>query len=199
MREFSAKYIKRCVRIGILTEEEIHKYPLRSANLAMVLKAYAIASKQPYELKGSFKILDHYNLYLTEEGFEWLLGFFQMHSFKFLRRTFTFVFSLAERRDVANPDYQGYRNFRGLTGDRPKAGTKQGALLVRTYGRNNERTQEYSFKNLREARKEVFRFLRFYPPEQFTLYRIHKQGHRVKVPLILEPNNRGIALRGNHS
>lgn len=206
MREFSAKYIERCIIVGILTKEEIHKYPLRSANLAMVLKAYAVASHQPYDLsKGSYALLDPYKLYLTEEGFDWLLGVFNSHSFRFLRRTFPFVFTMAKRDDVSDPNYQGYRNFRGLIGDRPKAGTKQGAVLVRTYGRNNERTQEFKFKTLKKAREELVRFLRFYPPEEFTLYRLKKQKvggkykyYRSEVPLMLEENNRGIALRGSH-
>lgn len=104
---------------------------------------------------------------------------------------FKFVFSNATEEDIDKVTYQGYNNFRGITGDKPKAGTKQKAVLV-------HKDKEYTFETLREARKEVLMLSRFYPIDEFTLYRVRKltkKGkptyYREKVKIILEPTKRG--------
>lgn len=200
MKEHSEKYIERCKEIGILTSESIRKYPLRSTNLAIVLKAYAVATHQPYQLTNEYDVLSDHVLYLTPSGFDWLIHFFSERSLAYLKSTFRFVFIKASNEEtVIDPEFEGYSNFRGDTGKKPKAGSKQGAVLVRTYGPSkNKRTQEFKFDTLHEARSEVIRFTRFYPVDQFTLYRIRKNTkkgkvsyYRSKVPLFLEENNRG--------
>jgi len=186
-------YILSCLRLEILTMDKIRAYPLRKGSLAAVLKAYAIASYLPYELNMQHvKHMPNKPYYLTESGFEWLIDVFSGKTLEYLRHTFGVMFAKATEADVKNPRYEGYHNFAGIIGDRPKAGTKRKAILVRKV-RRVERTWE--FENLREARKELLLLLRFYPVSEFTLYRIHKQGYRVKVPLILESNDRGAHLR----
>lgn len=188
----STKYVDDCLRLGILTEVKIYKYPLRSANLAVILKAYANETHQPYEIKTSYYyVLSDYSLYLTPSGFEWLLYTFQKHSLEFLRATYGFVFSKAKESDITNVNYIYYNNFRGVTGDRPKAGSKQKAVLVRIIKRAK---REFHFNSLREARDAFMNFSRFYPTEEFKLYRI-KKDCREEVPLILPPNKRGAHLR----
>ena len=55
----------------------LRNYPLRAANLAAVLKAYAIEAKLPYTLNNQkFDELSDYKLYLTDAGLEWLLSVF---------------------------------------------------------------------------------------------------------------------------
>jgi hypothetical protein len=189
--EFSERYITRCIDIGILTKKKIHEYPLRNANLAMVLKAYAVSTHKPYTVDKNFEVLDDHKLYLTDGGFEWLLATFSMHSLQYLRSTFHFVFSNATEDDIDNPKYMGYNNFRGITGDRPKAGTKQKAVLVHTQGKL---VKEYRFDTLREARKELLMLSRFYPIDEFTLYRIRKNKgstYRSEVRTVLPENKRG--------
>ena len=186
-------YIAQCLQLEILTTKPLYKYPLRKGNLAAVLKAYAISTRKPYDFNlYHVKQMPDEAYYLTEAGFTWLLDVFTHHSFAYLRRIFKFVFAKATKEDVSNTDYEGYNNFKGITGDKPKEGTKRGALLVRKVGRVE---RVFTFTTLREARKELMNLLRFYPAEQFTLYRLHKYGHRIEVPLILEPSNRGAHLR----
>lgn len=199
MHEHSDHYISKCLEVGILTEDNIRKYPLRPANLATVLKAYAISMKLPYTIDNhNFDILDDYKLYLTDGGFEWLLDFFSQHSLEFLRHTFSFVFSMATAADISNPDYQGYKNFRGLRGIKPKAGTKQQAILVRTVGRTKRETH---YETLLEARQAVIDLTRFYPADEFKLYRIRvnrKNGketyYRSEVPLFIDSSKRGAVV-----
>jgi hypothetical protein len=192
-----------CIRLGILTESPLRKYPLRAANLAVVLKAYAIEAKLPYTLNNQkFDELSDYKLYLTDAGLEWLFNVFKQHSLPFLRSAFQFVFSNATEADIQNPEYVGYNNFRGITGDRPKAGTKQKAVLVRKVGRT---LREYKFDSIREARREFLYLSRFYPVEQFKLYRIKKNTkkgkvsyYRDEIPLILKESKRGVPVNLPH-
>lgn len=194
------KYIHVCRRIGILTTEKMRKYPLRKANLAMILKAYAIIAKLPYEINHKrFKELPDDELYLTDRGWTWLLEVFNRHSLDYLKSTFHVIFMNATEEDVINEDYEMYSNFRGLTGVKQKAGTKQKAVLIRNVGRSKH---EFPFETLREARAELLRLSRFYPLDEFELYRIRKNTknnkvyhYRSKVPLVLESNNRGAHLR----
>lgn len=190
--------ISKCKQLGILTETSTRKYPLRTANLAAVLKAYAITARQPYKIDNqNLDELRDYTLYLTEAGYEWLLDVFGQFSLAFLRSAFQFVFSNATEADLKKPEkYAGYRNFKGTIGDRPKAGTKQKAVLVRRVGRVDRRTE---FDSILKAREEFFNLSRYFPAEQFKLYRVRKQTKKGRVyyyeeeiPLILEQNKRGV-------
>lgn len=140
--------------------------------------------------------------YLTVGGFEWMLFTLKQYSFAYLKSTFPLLYAAAKADCVADPTYEMYGNFRGVVGEAPKAGTKQKAILVHRKGRVEH---EYKFDTLREARKEVISLTRFYPASAFTLYRIRKNTKRgkvsyykSKVPLILEPTNRGKHLRGDN-
>jgi len=161
----------------------------------MVLKLYATSSRQPYTITNAYEVLDRYTYYLTEGGFDWLLYTFDKHSLAFLRSNFHGIFVRATKEDILDPQYQGYANFRGDKGDRPKAGTKQKAILIHQRGRAEK---EYKFDTLKEARETVNELARFYPLEEFTLYRIRKltkKGkatyYKEKVRLVLPPNRRG--------
>lgn len=196
MEEHSYSYIKKCIKLGILTNESPRKYPLRNANLAMVLKLYATSSRQPYTITNAYEVLDHYTYYLTEGGFDWLLYTFNKHSLEFLRSNFSVIFTAAKKEDVLDPQYQGYANFRGDKGDRPKAGTKQKAILIHQRGHVKK---EYKFDTLKEARETVLDLSRFYPIDQFELYRIRKYNRkgsisygRSKVDILLPTSKRGV-------
>lgn len=190
--------INKCKELGILTETSLRKYPLRAANLAVVLKAYAITALQPYKIDNqNLDVLAGYKLYLSEAGYEWLLDVFSQYSLAYLRSAFQFVFSNASEEDLKSPEkYSGYNNFRGTVGDKPKAGTKQKAVLVRRVGRVDRRTE---FDSILKAREEFFNLSRYLPASQFKLYRVRRQTKKGKVyfyeeeiPLILERNNRGV-------
>jgi len=202
MLEHTELYIEKCKEIGILTEDKIRKYPLRDANLVFVLKAFAIDTNRPFTIHSTnFDIVTDHELYLTDGGLAWLFDFFGTHSYQYLKSVFSFVFTQASEKDITDfENYQGYSNFKGLTGVRPKAGTKQRAVLVHTFGPvNNKQTVEYKFNNLNDARTEVLMLTRYYPIEEFTLYRIRKLTKRGKVyyyrneiPLFLEESKRGM-------
>jgi hypothetical protein len=105
---------------------------------------------------------------------------------------------MATAADISNPDYQGYKNFRGLRGVKPKAGTKQQAILVRTVGRTKRETH---YETLLEARQAVIDLTRFYPADEFKLYRIRvnrKNGketyYRSEVPLFIDSSKRGAVV-----
>lgn len=196
-------YITKCKSIGILTEDAIRKYPLRSANLALVLKAYAVDTNKPYTIDVTqFDLLNDYTLYLTEGGLEWLYDFFARHSLAYLKSAFQFLFLNATEADVLNPEgYAAFNNFRGTVGLKPKAGTKQRALLVRAYGKNGILKEKREFDTIVEARDEFFNLSRFFPADSFTLYRLRTQikngkttSFKEKIPLYLEPNKRGLHL-----
>lgn len=198
---YTDAYVAKCKELGILTDDSIRKYPLRAANLAMVLKAYATDTNQPYTLNNQrySEVFSDFALYLTEGGLEWLFDFFTRHSLSFLKSTFQFLFTNATQFEVDHPEtYAGFNNLRGTVGDRPKAGTKQGAILVRTCG-NLKKT--YTFDSILEAREEFFNISRYYPVEEFTLYRVRKllkKGkttyYKEQIPLILPPSRRGLAV-----
>lgn len=193
MLKHSDSYIDVCKEIGILTDKKIRKYPLRSANLAVVLKAYAISTHRPYEINlHKVNVLDDYKLYLTDGGLEWLMYTFKQHSLKYLKSVFLFVFTNATEDDIEDETYIGYNNFRGITGDRPKAGTKQKAILMHKH-------KEFHFETLKEARKELMNLARFYPLDDFKLYRIKKNTkdgitryYKREVPLIYKESKRGM-------
>jgi hypothetical protein len=203
--EIAHELIEKCKSTGILTEASIRKYPLRSGNIAVVLKAYALKVRMPFIIEASkLKELDVYKLYMTDAGLDWLINEFKKYTLAFLRTGFQFVFSNAGVKDLENlKDYRGLNNFKGLVGINYKVGTTHPALLVRQYGKNNKMILETQYDTLVEARKDVLYLTRFYPLEQFTLYRLTKSKgkdvySRYKVPLFLETNRRGVPINLPH-
>jgi hypothetical protein len=198
MKELVAKYIDQCITVGILTPEKIRKYPLKEGNIGVVLKAYALHSRLPFALDNSdVSIYQGYNLYLTKDGYKWLINEFKSFTLAYLRSAFQHVF--INLNDIKSIDkYEGLNNFKGLSGINYKVGTLNGAILVREQG---VRKHELYFTTLAEARKEVLNLSRFYPIENFTLYRtgeIKGVYYKQKVPLILESNRRGVPVNLPH-
>jgi hypothetical protein len=198
MKELVDKYIDQCITIGILTPEQIKKYPLRSGNVAVVLKAYALHSKLPFTLDNNdISIYNDYKLYLTKDGYDWLINEFKKYTLVFLRSTFQHLFvNLKYLNDLEK--HNGLNNLKGITGVNYKQGTLNGALLVQKQG---VRMQELYFTTLAKARQEVINLTRFYPIENFILYRMSKSKgvyYKQKVPLILESNRRGMAINLPH-
>ena len=191
MLEHTDAYISKCVELGILCVTPFRKYPLRPFNLAVVLKVYALSSRLPYSINHTrLKEIDHHLYYLTDAGLEWLYQSFSQWSLDFLRSTFASLFAKATPDDLKNlSGFSGLANFRGETGVRPKAGSKQGAMLVRVDGK---RKQTFKFDTLHEARAEFLSLSRFYPIDQFKLYRLSKKGSYKEVQLILQPSKRGL-------
>lgn len=190
--------INKCLTTGILTDQPIRKYCLYPANLAVVLKAYALEACLPYDM--DYTDLDEHKLYLTDDGLAWLYSVFRNYSLQFLRRAFQFVFTKATEEDLDKLEqYEGCKNFRGETGPKVKVGMKRGALLIRKVGRVE---RKYEYDTLAEARQAVLDLTRFFPADQFTLYRMKRtvrkgkeNFYRQKVPLILEQSKRGLAGR----
>ena len=65
--------------------------------------------------------------------------------------------------------------------------------------------REYKFDSIREARREFLYLSRFYPVEQFKLYRIRKNTkkgkvsyYRDEIPLILKETKRGVPVNLPH-
>jgi hypothetical protein len=200
MHVHSEKYIQRCIDIGVLTAEAIHKYPLRSANIAVVLKLYAHMTHQPYTIDNQrFDILDEYKVYMTDGGLVWLRESFKTLSLGFLKKTFTHLFANVTTIEHMNKQLEPFlANFKGLKGVQPKAGSKQAAVIIRSYGKNNRIQKEFNYPELRLAREALLDMTRFYPLEQFKLYRIRKLTKKGKVtyykeevPIILEASKRG--------
>jgi hypothetical protein len=193
MDSFADKYIDQCIAIGLLTKEKIRKFPLRSASIAVILKTYALYNKLPFTINTKkLNIFDDYKLYLTFEGYLWVINEFKKYSLTFLKNTFQFVFSnLEDIKDLEN--CVGLNNLKGVSGVNYKVGTINSAVLIRQKGLIKK---EYVYKTLAEARKDVLNLTRFYPAEQFTLYRTGKTKgvyYKQKVPLILESNRRGMS------
>lgn len=199
MEDLVQQYIDQCIRIGLLTYNKIRKYPLRPGNLAVVIKVYALHIKQAFEINNqNISLYGNYNLYLTDIGLEWIINQFKSYTFYFLRSTFPHVFAnLKNIKDIET--YLGLNNFKGKVGENHKVGTKNKAVLVRTFGVNKI---EYMFDTLVEARKEVLSLSRYYPLEQFTLYYLfkNKKGvyYKQKAPLIMESNRRGVPVNLPH-
>jgi hypothetical protein len=203
--ELAHELIEKCKSTGILTEASIRKYPLRSGNIAVVLKAYALKTRMPFIIETlNLTQLDVYKLYLTPEGLDWLINEFKGYTLAFLRTGFQFVFSKAGVKDLEDIEsYQGLNNFKGLVGINYKVGTMYPAVLVRKYGKNGSMGLETKYDTLAEARKDVLHLTRFYPADQFTLYRLSlnkKNGvyYKHKVPLFLEENRRGLTVNLPH-
>lgn len=190
MLERTNTYITKCVDLGILSSSSFRKYPLRPLNLAIVLKAYALTTGLPYDLNNSkLQEIAHHKYYLTDSGLEWLYSVLSSWSLMFLRSVFPLVFSKATEEDLKSLDkYRGLANFRGTVGLRPKAGSKQEAMLVRL---NGKRKIKYKFKSLREARAELLSLSRYYPLENFKLYRRMTNGYFAEVPLVINTTRGG--------
>lgn len=197
MLEQAENLLDRCLEYGILTEEKIRKYPLRPANLQVVLKALANALYLPYEINvHRTEDIPEGEYYLTEGGFDWLILVFQSKSLEYNRVGYQFVFSKATESDMKDlRNYEGMQNFKGVRGIKPKAGSKQSAVLVRRFGPRGALKKEFPFDTLHEARDAIFELLKYYPAEEFTLYRIRKQTKKGKVyyfrdklPLVVEPD-----------
>lgn len=198
-------YITQCIDTGILTTATIRKYPLRAGNIAVVLKAYALNAKIPFEIDNqNLDVFENYRLFLTDKGLSWLINEFKKYTLAFLRTAFQYTFSMASQHDLENLDhYDGLNNLKGIVGINFKQGTQNKALLVRQYGMNNKLKIETMFDTLVDARKEVLHLTRYYPAEQFTLYRLSKQKkngvyYKYKVPLFLEENRRGMTMNLPH-
>ena len=203
--ELAHELIEKCKSTGILTEASIRKYPLRSGNIAVVLKAYALKLRMPFIIDTvNLEELDVYRLYLTDVGLEWLINEFKGYTLAFLRTGFQFVFSNAGVKDLENLEsYRGLSNFKGLSGINFKIGQRNPAVLIRSYGKNGLMKLETKYDTLAEARKDVLHLTRFYPAEQFTLYRLAKSKSKGvylkhKVPLFLEENRRGVSVNLPH-
>ncbi len=203
--ELANELIEKCIRTGILTEASIRRYPLRPGNIAVVIKAYALKLRMPFVIDTvNLKELESRRLYLTNAGLVWLIQEFKQYTLAFLRTGFQFVFSNASVKDLENIEtYQGLNNFKGIIGSNFKMGQRNPALLIRQYGKNGSMILETHFDTLEEARKEVLHLTRFYPAEQFTLYRLSKHKgkdvySRYKVPLFLEANRRGVSINLPH-
>lgn len=200
MKERAENLLKRCLEYGILTTEPIRKYPLRPANLQVVLKALAVSLLLPYEINlHRTEDIPDGTYYLTPVGFDWLIDTFKQKSLEYNRVVYQFVFSKAKNmKDLEN--YEGMRNFKGETGIKRKAGSKQSAVLVRRFGPKQLYKKEFPFDTLHEAREHVFELLKYYPAEEFTLYRVRRQLRngredvfREKIPLVIDrsrPNNK---------
>jgi hypothetical protein len=199
MEHLANQYIDQCLRIGLLTKEKIRKYPLRAANLVIVVKVYALHAKLPFTIDTkNIHLFENEKLYLTEVGLQWLMNEFKKYTLPYLRSTFQYIFpNLKDIKDIDT--YDGTNNFKGITGINYKAGTTNKAVLVRSKGAS---VKQFEFINLVEARKELLSLTRFYPLEEFTLYRTGTDSkgvyYRHKVPLILESNRRGTAINLPH-
>lgn len=195
MSDLIQSYITQCINIGILTEEKIRKYKLKPGSLAVILKVFALYNKVPFEFSTHELDINYsnYDLYLTKQGYEWLVTEFKKFTLSYLRATFSHIFLRLNDLNKLE-QYNGLNNFKGISGTNYKAGTKTAAILIRKQG---VRTHELYFHTLAEARKEVINLTRFYPVENFTLYMVNK-NIKQKVPLILESNRRGVPINLPH-
>jgi len=189
MLEHTDAYITKCVDLGILSSSSFRKYPLRPLNLAVVLKTYATTSGIPYDLNNNkLQEIAHHTYYLTDEGLTWFYNVLSSWSFPFVRSMFPILFAKATESDLKALDkYYGLANFRGTVGQRPKAGSKQEAMLVRM---NGKRKITYKFATLHEARAELLSLSRYYPLQDFKLYRRMTNGYFAQVPLVVSANKR---------
>lgn len=191
MLEHTDAYILKCLDLGILCQDNIRQYPLRPFSLVLVLKLYALSARLPYEVNHTrLDKITQQAYYLTDSGLSWLYENLRQYPLPFLRSHFGNLFSTATEEDLKHLDqYSRLANFRGTTGARPKAGTKQAAMLVRFVGRCR---REYKYDSLRAARCDLINLSRFYSLQEFKLYRLSCNGCYTEVPLVLKPNKRGV-------
>lgn len=191
--------LSKCLDKGILTTEKNRRYSLLASSLGVVLKAYATENLLPYELNFSALEEPKQSYYLTYDGLQWLYAHFRNHSVEYLQKVYTPFFitttKVIEQSHLLN-------NFRGETGKKPRAGSKQPAILVY---RNKRVKKEYHFETIHEARDYVVQITRQLPLDQFTLYRIRKlmkkgkvTHYREEIPLIVDKGRRGQAVNLPH-
>jgi hypothetical protein len=194
-------YIDKCLILGILTTDNIRKYPLRSANLAVVLKVYATFAGLPYQLNNQQyeKVFATYRLYLTDQGLQWLFEEFKQHSLSFWLRLFPFIFNQITEKDIQRLEkHPAFGNFKGKRGVRTVAGSKQRAILEIKI---NKATKKIHYNSVAEARKAVLELSRFYPVDHFLLYRIKQDRNRSYpqlIPTILKESKRGAVCNLPH-
>ena len=190
MLEHSSAYIHKCKELGILTDSPVRQYPLKPANLAAVLKMYALQAKVPYKiLLKQFSVLADERLYLTELGEAWLFDQWQQYSLEYLRSILPYLFAtIPTLKDLNKVDK--FRNFIGLSGEGMSKYKPQRAVLIRTRG---IRKEEMHYGSVKEAREALLTLTRFYPLSQYKLYAINNRtGQRVETPLILRGNPNGV-------
>lgn len=146
----------------------------------------------PYTLDGDNCKGEYTDCYMTDDGLNWFYNFLRSKSLPFLRETFPSTFSRLSK-DIKHVDfetYDGLNNFRGTKGITRKVGTLQRALIERRVKRC---VRKYEFDTIAEARRQLMLWLRYYPAEEFTLYRVRVQrGYTVKekIPLVVDNGNR---------
>ena len=187
MLEHTDAYIRKTVDLGILTPSPFRKYPLRPMSLATVLKLYATEAGLPYDINNQkLKEIAHHKYYLTDEGLAWFYSAIKDHSIVYLRSQFRSLFATMADRDYGHLDsFPPLANFRGTVGDFQRS-SKQTAQLVHTQGK---RVKVYDFPTIVEARGELLRMSRFYPIEEFRLYRItwnKTKGRMVRIEIKLK-------------
>lgn len=165
---------------GILTLDPIRRYPLTASSLAVVKKLYALENFIGYSLNFSRLEQPDRAYYLTYEGLLWFYERLKSYSLAYLRSTFSPFFML---NDAPIESMESLNNFRGLCGDRPRAGSKQSAVVVHKYKRVS---REYFFERLYEAREFILTSSRFYPLDDFKLYRVRKQTRKGKLQTFRE-------------
>lgn len=165
----------------------------------MVAKVYAMHIHQSYDYH-HLNIPQNKNTdyYMTDEGIDWFFTVLESKPFDLLRGLFSIRFTnIKEGDDLRTAP--GFGNIKGISGVVPKAGSKQKAMLIHKVKRCE---RKYYFDSLVEAREEVKRLLKYYPPEEFKLYRICEDKYkdrvhhvRREVKLILDLSNRGVEMR----
>ena len=171
----------------------MRKYPLREYNLRVICKCYAMFFNIPYlfdanDVGGQFT-----DCYMTDYGLNWFYNFLRSKTIPFLKSVLPHLFSRIPA-DTTHLDYETcsvFNNFRGTVGVKRRAGTLQRAMVERRVKRC---TRKYEFDSIAEARKQLMLWLRYYPADEFTLYRVREQrGYTVReqIPLVVDNGNRG--------
>lgn len=197
------RYIAQCIDTGILSKLSIRKYPLRAGNIIVVLKLFALSTQVPFDVNYyQTELFENQRVYLTDKGLTWLFKEIKKYTYPYLRSTFPHLYANIKPDD--DPEqHSSFNNFKGLVGFNYQEGKNNKAMLVRQYGKNNRLRVETVFDTLLDARKEVLHLTRYYPAEQFTLYRLSKEKkngvyYKYKVPLFSEENRRGLAVNLPH-
>lgn len=170
-----------------LTTEPIRKFPLRNTSLAAFRKICAVINNEPFEF--NLRKLDRSAsvYYLTDEGLNLLYDFTKAHDLTYMRSLLSILFIRATEYDIQHPEtFSFYSNFRGTTGARRQSGILQKALIVRQVGKVE---RKYYYDSIKEAREQLKVWLRYYPIEQFTLYRVRPKYGREKIKLLTENKN----------
>lgn len=137
--------------------------------------------------------------YMTDKGLDWFYTFLRSKSLPFLRRTFPSVFNHYVD-GTPFEEYIGLNNFRGVRGVNKRAGTVQRAMVTRRVKRC---IRTYHFANIAQAREQLRIWLRYYPEDEFTLYRVrtlHNVDVKEEIPLVVSPGKRGhhLGKRGEY-